>query len=373
MGIKNKKIIAAIGILSMLFLMGYWLYPSEKKGTEYIFDKSYKISLEDVKKARMPLPGTNVAQGFGSDTATESNNVQDASENQEKELSASDLKKIFSEGLINSHTTLKYFKHLEYLFRKSTTLGEHLEKVKNYLFSQFPETEAQQLYDTYKKYLECEMALMDEYKNLSSVKSMSAALETLKKIQDFRRARLGDELADKLFGADVKAKEYAFRRADIVSNKDLYGKEKEDQLKKLDEDMWGDESKDVEAFKPDTPAAWQRFNEKQEIYKKDLDEISSPEAREEKIKEYRTAFFSPEVVKRLDAVDQQIAGEKQNEAQYRDKEKTIMEDNSITDDQKNQKIKKLQDQMFGKGADAFRRRETMRTDLEKMMKEYPKK
>lgn len=368
MNIKNKKIIAAIGILIITFLIGYWLYPKEKKGTEYIFDKNYNITLEDVKKARTPLPFNNSAQ------TSESNREQNTNESDsQKDLSAMDLKKLFSEGLINSHTTLKYFKHLEYMFRKSTTLADHLEEVRKYLFSEFSEAEAQQLFDTYKKYLECEMALVDEYKNLSNVKSMSEAIDTLKKIQEFRRARLGDELADKLFGADVKAKEYAFRRGDIVGDKNLYGKEKEDLLKKLNEDMWGGESKAVEAFEPDTPMAWQRFNEKQSIYKKDLDELSSGEAREAKIKEYRTDFFSPEVIKRLDDVDQQIAGEKQNESIYRDKEKTILEDNAMTEDQKNQKVKELQDHLFGEEADAFRRRETMRIELEKMMKEYPKK
>jgi lipase chaperone LimK len=370
---KNKRIVSFIGLLVLSFLIGFWLYPAKHEDGEYIFDKSYQISLEDVQKARTPLSFDKSAQqtGFLPDDSTE--NQEPETDAPQQKLSPEDLKKIFSEGLINSHTTFKYFKHLEHMFRKSASIDEHLELVKKHLFSEFPESEAQQLFDTYKKYLECEIALLEEYRNLSNVKSMNEAIEMLKKIQEFRRSRLGKDLADKLFGADVKAKEYAFRRADIVGNNALYGKEKEDLLKKLNEDMWGDESNAVEKFEPDTPIAWQRFNEKQAIYQKDLDELASEDAKEARIKEYRTDFFSPDVVKRLEEVDQQIAVEEQTEIAYRDKEKAIIEDKAMPEDEKNQKIKTLQDQMFGEEADAFRRRETMRIELEKMAKEHPQK
>jgi lipase chaperone LimK len=369
---KRKKFFACIGLLVLSFLIGFWLYPDKDEGDEYIFDKSYQITLEDVQRARSPLPYENAAQQ--NDSLSSGSNESQESENEPvQKLSSKELKKIFSDGLINSHTTLKYFKHLEHMFRKSATIEEHLEWVKKHLFSEFSETEAQQLFDTYKKYLECEIALLEQYRHLSNVKSMDEAIEMLKKIQEFRRSRLGNDLADKLFGADVKAKEYAFRRADIVGNDDLYGKEKEDLLKKLNDDMWGNDADAVEKFEPDTPIAWQRFNEKQEIYKKDLDELSSKDAREAKVREYRTDFFSPEVVKRLEAVDHQIATEEQTETAYRDKEKAIFEDRSIPEDEKNQRLKTLQDQTFGDDADAFRRRETMRIELEKMAAEHPKK
>jgi lipase chaperone LimK len=366
---KNKKITALIGLLLLSLLIGFWLYPSKEQGNEYIFDNTYPITLDDVKAARSPLPFDKTAP------LTEpppSGTPESISQNEGfQKLSPEDLKKIFSEGLINSHTTLKYFKHLEHIFRKSTNIEDHLKLVKDYLYSEFSEPEARELFDAYKKYLECEIALLEEYRRLSNVKSMEEAIEMLKKIQEFRRARLGTELADKLFGADVKAKEYAFRRADIVGNNALYGKEKEDLLKKLNEDMWGDEARAVEKFEPDTPTAWQRFNEKQAIYQKDLDELGSEEAKQARIKEYRADFFSPEALKRLEAVDQQTAAEQQAETAYREKEKSILEDKSMSENEKKQKIESLQDQMFGDGAEAFRRRETMRLELEKMAKEHP--
>jgi lipase chaperone LimK len=369
---SRKKFIAGIGLLILCFLVGFWLYPDNDESEEYIFDKNYPISLEDVQKARTPLP---FEKGGKEDVASSevSGNQDMEKDDTRHKLSPEDLKKIFSEGLINSHTTLKYFKHLEHMFRKNANIDEHLDQVKKYLFSEFSEAEAQELFDTYKKYLACEIALLEQYRHFSNVKSMDEAIEMLKKIQEFRRSRLGVELADKLFGADVKAKEYAFRRADIVGNDALYGKEKEELLKKLNEDMWGNDAKAVEKFEPDTPIAWQRFNEKQAIYKKDFDELGSQEAKEAKVKEYRADFFSPEVVKRLEEVDQQIAVEEQTETVYRDKEKSILDDKSISEDEKKQKVEALQNQMFGQEADAFRRRETMRMELEKMAAEHPQK
>jgi lipase chaperone LimK len=191
----------------------------------------------------------------------------------------------------------------------------------------------------------------------------------LKQIQQFRRDRLGVELADKLFGADVKAKEYAFRRADIVGDKLLYGEAKEDMLKQLNEDMWGEDADAVEKH----PNDYNRYKEKLLIYKKDMDEIDSDELRQKKIKEFRNEFFTPEVVKRLDKVDQQIVAEKQNNDDYREKEKKILENTGLTEETKNKKIEALQNEMFGEEADAFRRRENMRIGLEKMIQENQKK
>ncbi len=365
MTIKSKKAVALIGIFVLFLLIGYWLFPKDKKQTQYIFDKSYNISLEDVKKARRSLPRNKLTSESTSLNSTPEESGQGPIAQQETGL---DLRKIFGEGLINSYTTLKYFKHLEHLFKKSTSLGEHFDEVKKYLFSEFSEEEARTLFETYKNYLQCEMDLTEEFRNLTSAKSTEEAIETLKQIQEFRRDRLGVELADKLFGSDVKAKEYAFRRADIVGDKSLYGDAKEDMLKQLNDDMWGEDADAIEEH----PNDYNRYKEKLLIYKKDMDEIDSDELRQKKIKEFRNEFFTPEVVERLDKVDQQIVAEKQNKADYREKEKKILENTGFTDETKNKKIEALQNEMFGDEADAFRRRENMRIGLEKMIKENQK-
>jgi len=365
MTVKNKKIVAVTGVFVLLFLIGYWLFPKEQEQTQYIFDKSYNISLEDVKKARKSLPRNKTPDNSSTDAKPDETYDPQETAEQEPEL---DIRGIFGEGLINSYTTLKYFKHLEHLFRKSTTLGEHFDEVKKYLFAEFSEEEAQILFETYKNYLQCEMDLLEEFRNLTSARSTEEAIQTLKQIQDFRRDRLGVDLADKLFGSDVKAKEYAFRRADIVGDEALYGQAKEDLLKQLNEDMWGEDADAIEEH----PNDYNRYKEKLLIYKKDIEQIESEEERQAKVKGYRTEFFTPEVVKRLDDVDMQIASEKQNEVNYREEEKKILENTGLTEETKNKKIEKLQSEMFGEEADAFRRRETMRLELEKMIQENKK-
>lgn len=365
MSIKNKKIVAGIGVALLLLILGYWLFPKGNEPSEYIFDNSYKISLDDVKRSRKSLP---VKPSATLDISKNQTTAPSAPAEGVQTDAGLDLKTIFKDGLINSYTTLKYFKHMEHLFRKSATPGEHLDNVRDYLFSQFPESEAQILFDTYKNYLQCEIDLAEEFTNLTSAKSTQEAIDILKKIQEFRRERLGAELADKLYGTDVKAKEYAFRRADIVGDDTLYGDTKAELLQKLNTDMWGEDADAVEKH----PNEYNRYREKMLIYKKDLDELGSEESRQAKIKEYRKEFFTPEVVKKLDEVDQQIAAEKHNETLYREKEKQILESTGLTEENKKQKLEKLQDEMFGDESEAFRRSEAMRTGLEKLQKEYPK-
>lgn len=366
MNVSKKKFIALAGLLLLLILFGYWLYPQEKADeygveTGYIFDKNYNISLNDVKKSRHPLP--RVGDGL----SEQESHADGAGEAASTETPAGiDIRKIFAEGLINSFTTMRFFKHLEYQFKDSANLGEHLDRVREFLFSEFSESEAQQLFETYRKYIECEIALADEFRSFGLVRTPEDALEILKRIQDFRRERLGEELADQLFGADVKAQEYAFRRAAIVGDNALYGPEKEELLKKLNEDMWGEEAEAVEAY----PNEYSRYREKLKIFDRDLAEITSEDARQEKIREFRQQFFTPEVVQRLDEVDLQIARETQQETLYREKEKALLENTALTEQQKTERIQQLQDEMFGGEADAFRRSETMRVELEKMMKEY---
>lgn len=365
MNVDKKKFIALSGLLLLLILIGLWLYPREKENeyrveTAYIFDKSHNISLGDVKNARKALPRIGDHQsGENISGAADKTKSSEAS-------TGIDIRKIFAEGLINSYTTMKFFKHLETTFKDSANLGEHLDQVRQYLFSQFSESEAQQLFETYQKYIECEIALADEFRSFGLVKTPEDAVAILKRIQDFRRQRMGEELADQLFGADVKAQEYAFRRAAIVGDKNLYGPEKQALLNKLNSDMWGAEADAVENH----PNEYTRYQEKLKIFDRDLADLPSEEERQKKIVDFRKEFFTPEVVQRLDDIDRQIAREANQESQYREQERALAENTSLTEEQKTERILKLQDEMFGDEAEAFRRSETMRIEREKMMKEY---
>ncbi len=349
----KKKVIAVSTVCVIFFLLGILLYPRNSNQPEYIIDKQYEIRLSDVEKSRSSLPRTQ-------QILSEKHNEGEPADNG----TIIDLKAVFSEGLINTRTTLKYFKHMEHLFRKSTTLGEHFDKVKQYLFSHFPEDEAGILFDTYEKYLICEMDLLGEYRNFTGAGTPEEALDVLARIQDFRRARLGRELADKLFGADVKAKEYAFRRAAIVTD-DLYGEEKENRIRELNEGMWGNEADDVEAH----PNPYNRYQEKIKLYQKDLGEMASDAARQEKIRDFRKDFFEPETVEKLDAVDRQIAEEQQRENDYKEAENQILETAGLSDAEKEERIRQLQEQIFKDSAEEFRRRDTIQKDRESFIRQ----
>ncbi len=356
----NRKIAAFIVLCFGLAAIGYLLYPREHTGPDYIFDSSYNITLDDVNQAHRVLRPPK--QNDDKKGASGDNEQEDKKFNEK-------IWDLFSEGLINTHTTLRYFKFLSYKFRKAKNMAEHLEMVKAYLDKHFPPKEAQILFDTYQKYLQCEIDLADEYKNFGTATTTEEALAILKRIQDFRRQRLGTELADKLFGAEVKAKEYALRRAQIILRDDLYGEEKEALIAKLNQDMWGDEADKVEKH----PNPYNRYQEKLKIYQKDLAELPSEEEKKAKIDEFRKEFFPPEVVAKFDEIDKQVEQEKQKEEDYKSREAAILEDQNLSQEEKQQEIQKLQDEMFGKDADAFRRRLAIERGREEFIKSHQKK
>jgi lipase chaperone LimK len=362
MNLNRNKIPAIAGLLCLMIVVTYWFYSKETLyeqtiETDYIFDKSRKVTLEDVKKSRLPFP--RIQEDF---QGKEPGTIETPSETA---LDNIDVRALFSEALINSYTTVNYFKHLESRFKDSINLGEHLQQVREYLFSEFYESEAEKLYETYQKYIECEISLSEEFRNFGLVRTPEDAIAILQRIHDYRRLSLGEELADLLFGADVKAKEYAFRRAVIVRDATLYGSEKEERLGRLNEDMWGEEAQAVESH----PNAYTRYQEKLNIYRKDLSELSSEETQE-KIRAFRQQFFPPDAVARLEEVDRQIAREQMQEDIYRKKEALILDDPNLAEKDREIRIRKLQDELFGEEAEAFRRGEAMRTERQKLMKEY---
>lgn len=350
----KKKLAMLSGIavfgLAMLFLVFSGQRDTKQKQSGYIFDKNAPIRLNDVREYRKKMKPVTGDSGSGKKSEYAPADVSDITV---------DTETYFSDGMVN-FTTVRYFKFLEKLFKDSRDSTEHFDAVRDYLLSQFPESEADALFEIYKQYLECEMDLANEIRTWGAVPtSPEAILEYLAQIQDFRRARLGDELADTLFGAEVKSKEYAIRRAAIVGDNSLYGSEKERALSILTEDMWGDEAEAVATY----PKPYTRYREKLEIYQKDLEEAESDAARDARIREFREEFFAPEVVTRLEAVDRQMAREKENEEIYQEEARAISDDPKLSDAEKQERLEMLQEEMFGDSADAFRRREAIREGL----------
>lgn len=297
----------------------------------------------------------------GEERYTEEHYIFDKDFRSNQKKPDSSASKYLSGGTVTAET-LNLFRFLEERFAVQSVkqLNEHFNKVGKYLHSQFKESEAQRLFDIYKKYLKCEIKLATDRKYRAKIPDPKLILTLLYKVQNLRRDRLGKEMADTLFGSDVKEREYLLRRAIIIGDNTLYGKEKENRLQKLKADMWDGEVTSIgEDSKP-----YNRYQLKLLLYKKDLFELGEKE-RKIKINEFRKEFFSKEQIKRLNEVDNQIVKEKENIERYRAAEQRILNLKDITQEEKDKRVRSLQEEFFGKEAEAFRRRELMYGGAEK--------
>jgi len=332
---KEKKIFITTGIAACLILIAFLLLyyrnsPDEKVQENYenylekhyIFDKNFQTG---------------------------------------KKISAKSVNKYFHNGVVTARA-LDLFRFLEKEFavKSLRELDDHFNQVEQYLNSHFEESEAKKLNELYQKHLRCQIELVNNPKYGAKTADPRHLLVLLNSVQNFRREKMGKENADTLFGGEVKEREYSLRRAIIIDDDMLYGKEKEASLQKLKSDMWdGEVSPMVEDSNP-----YDRYQFKMQLYQKDLSELGEKE-RKLRIDEFRREFFTKEEIKRLAAVDKQITQEKENMERYRLAESNILNLRDITPEEKAKRIKLLQDKFFGKEAEAFRRREAMRKALEK--------
>jgi len=336
--LKNKnKILTFFAVLLLIFFVVKLTSrdASDVATDKYIFDKESNVDFDSIK--------VNMGHVNFSDD---------------------DTKSYFGDSVANKYT-FKFFKSLETKFKNFKNLEDHFEAVRKYLFSILPADDAEKLFALYKKFVKYELDFQTQLKKWGTPKNGKEAIAILRKIQEYRRSVFGKDIADKMFGADIKSKEYPVRRKMIVYDKNLYGDEKLAKIKKLNKDMWGNESNEIE----ESNRPYDKYRERLDIYSKDFSELSADD-KKEKIKEIRKEIFSPEVVERLEKVDEQIESEKQQEANYREKEQEIQNDPNLTDEEKQSKVTELQNETFGKDVDAFRRRENIRKNLEKNM---PKK
>jgi lipase chaperone LimK len=102
--------------------------------------------------------------------------------------------------------------------------------------------------------------------------------------------------------------------------------------------MWGEESARIESSRKPYIA----YTETLFIYSKDLSEMSDKQ-KQDKISEIRKSIFPPDVVQRLEAVDNQFEADKQRDVRYQKDYNAIINRNDISADEKNKIIRELQD------------------------------
>ncbi|HOD15906.1 MAG TPA: lipase secretion chaperone [Spirochaetota bacterium] len=325
---KRKMIIAAALAIVVIIIITLVMRRNSSEGT--IIDESYRIKLKDIELYYKKVD-------FNED------NIDD----------------YFANSVINPYT-LKFFLSLDEKFKDSKNLEDHLERVRQYLFSIMSADDAEKLFAVYKTYMDYQIGLVEKTREWGSPATPEEAIEFLHDIQKYRREVFGKEAADALFGASVKAQEYPIRRSMIINDKEMYGADKEKRIQELNKKMWGDEADAVDAYtKPYT-----RYQEKLQIYEKDLSELPAEADKQAMIRKFREEIFTTEQVQRLDEVDRVIEQEQKKETDYYAKESRIKSDPNLDADEKAKKIEELQNDTFGEEAEAFRRRLAIEKGLE---------
>lgn len=275
-------------------------------------------------------------------------------------VSSSDL---FKTGAVNKYT-LKFFKYLQRKY-KDMEFNEHIEAVRQYLYTIMDNREADSLLDLYKKYIKYEKLVAGELTKTGDLKTTQDLLQVLKKMKELQYEIFGKENAEIIFGAMMKAQEYPIRRGGIVNDSNLYASEKEKLLQKLNSDMWGDEGEKVEKSRKPYVA----YTETLSIYSKDLSEMSD-KAKQEKISEIRKSIFPSEVVSRLEGVDNELEAEKERDERYKKEYNDIMSNNDLSSQDKDARVRNLQDKVYGEEAESVRRMENISTESEELKKKY---
>ncbi|MDI6796163.1 MAG: lipase secretion chaperone [Desulfatibacillaceae bacterium] len=349
---KGVIVLFGVAVLAAVIVFALLARQEEKQEAAYIFDKTHPVSFQDIADARGAIE-TDLEKAASSAASP-------------GVLEKSDLEKYFAGEFVVTPYTLQYFIHLTSLFKDAASLEEALELAREFIFSQMPQDQAQKVFALYKNYLETELALAETQRDWGVPQTIDDVIDLLRQIQDFRRERLGRAVADALFGPDIKVREYSLRRGAIVRDDELYGAQKQALIAGLSQDMWGQDAGLVESYH--TP--YNRYQEKLEMYKRDLAEMASPEAAQSLIREFREEFFTPEQVLALDEVDFQIAQEEKALAGFEQARQQILEDTELSDEEKQSRVSQLIDSTFGEEAQAFLRREAMEEGRRQMIEQH---
>ncbi len=326
---KRKLIIIAGVVIAMAIAMGVGYFFFSKSGEDIpvnIISKDNKITLKDMQEY------------------FKSNQFMSGEENPNQ---------YFVQSIANPNT-VKFFKYLQMQI-KANNLEDHLKAVEKYLQSVMEPVKAAEMFALYKKFCDYEIEMAKNMQKLSHPKNADELIRYLQEIHQYRREIFGTEIADAMWAIEVKGQEYNIRKGAILHNASLYGIEKEKQLSALKDEMWGTDPENVEEPPQTDPEKFSRYQEKQLIYQRDLNELPDADRRE-KIKEFRREYFSSEQVARLEQVDQELETDKKNESDYYAQEKEIMNNPALDNEKKAEMIRDLQNQTFGEEAEAFRRR-----------------
>ena len=277
--------------------------------------------------------------------------------------------KNFDYSTIINPNTIDYFKHLSVMFPGISSIDGHFDKIHEYLLKKYPKEEADALFHVYKKYFKCETELKNERVSWGFPKSSDEWINYVKNAYEFRLKNMGDKIGGLLFGTSYKKLSYKLKKAKILQDDTLYGADKEKWLEELGNEVWGDEYQGT--IYSDVNSSFDLYKQKLELYKKDFEEMTDEE-REEKLKEFRNDLLSPELVENMEKAEKRTAEGKQRFESYKSEEQSILQNQDLNEEQKQEKIKELQNKTYGTHADAFRRGQNIQKESLEAAKRFQK-
>jgi len=321
----NKKYIIAFTVIILILIVTVFFVQNraktEKVDAGFVFDKSSGIKLKDIEAYYHSV-----------------------------DFNEENAKDYFKDKIINPYT-LKFLMFLDNNFKEFNNKKDLFENVRKYLYSIMSADMADQFLDLYKKYISYQSSLGEKARIWGKPKTIEDTVDFLHKLQDYRREVFGKEIADALFGASVMAEEYPLRRGAILGDKNMYGVEKEKKLQQLNADMWGEEANKVDSYAD----PYTKYKEKLALYEKDMSEMNEEEKKAQ-IRSIREQFYTKDQIQSMEEVDKAIEDNESRERDYKARELEITNDPNMDKTEKENKVRELQNQMYGDEADALRRR-----------------
>jgi len=236
----NKKNILIVLTLA-ISVSGLGFFFSES------FSKREPISAQDAVKnylidqnRRIGVEETSIAIGLNlpSKTGEQSSNQAPSNSDENAEgLIAND-----QSGGLPEHNLADYFRYLQTNIGEGRSPSEHTEAIQEHLLSTLSPETAGELIDLYEKFTNFERDAVTRAEEWDMPESADETLGLIGNMQAYQQEYFGPEMADSLFGAEMKVMEYNARRAIIINDSQVSASEKERLLDQLGAGMWGEEA-----------------------------------------------------------------------------------------------------------------------------------
>jgi len=226
-----------------------------------------------------------------------------APEDSAKSTDINDLKHLFQESVINTHTLgvaqMIQAKFSESLNENAGDLWFHYNQVEEFLRAQISdEANVAEFLNFYKKYTEYEMAKVSDPHSLwqQTPETPEEAMRLNNEKHQYQRDVFGREVADILWGEESAIAGYKMKALEILRT-DIYSAPVKEQLiNDLRKQTFGDDN-----GQQDTDYNYQLYL-KLAIYSDELNKMTDEE-RENKIREFRNEIFPPDQLKFLEFLE----------------------------------------------------------------------